>query len=161
MRIVAMAGNGTQRCSSSGGSTSAWAAVPPLRRRKGDIPALAAHFIGKAYGKEVRGLAPGTLNALLAHDWPVNVRELENAVERAVLLCQTADLTADDLPPTLRGPCGPRSVATSLTVPRATRLSSKRLAPRLQLADFRLHLSARTCSARERHRSMVGERQWW
>ena len=44
----------------------------------------------KAYGKEVRGLAPGTLNALLSHDWPGNVRELENVVERAVVLCKGA-----------------------------------------------------------------------
>jgi len=81
--------------------------LPPLRRRKGDIPQLVAHFIEKyavSYGKTVKGLAPGTLNAILAHDWPGNVRELENAVERAVVLCKSESLTADDLPPTLRGP---------------------------------------------------------
>ncbi len=81
--------------------------LPPLRRRKGDIPALAAHFIekyGKSYGKEIEGLAPGTLNALLSHDWPGNVRELENAIERAVVLAKGTQLTADDLPATLRGP---------------------------------------------------------
>src|SRR5205085_5567081 len=81
--------------------------LPPLRRRRGDIPALAALFIDKfaqAYGKTIKGLAPGTLNAMLAHDWPGNVRELENAVERAVVLCKGAELTADDLPATLRGP---------------------------------------------------------
>ena len=75
--------------------------LPPLRQRKGDIPALVSHFIekyGKAYGKEIRGLAPGTLNALLAHDWPGNVRELENVVERAVVLAKGQELTADDLP---------------------------------------------------------------
>ena len=70
-------------------------------------PALVSHFIekyGKSYGKELRGLAPGTLNALLAHDWPGNVRELENVVERAVVLAKGTELTADDLPPSLRGP---------------------------------------------------------
>src|SRR5207253_1645499 len=86
--------------------------LPPLRQRKGDIPALAAHFIDKyarAYTKEVQGLAPGTLQALVSHDWPGNVRELENAIERAVVLCPGGLLTADDLPPTLRGPRpGPR-----------------------------------------------------
>jgi two-component system NtrC family response regulator/two-component system response regulator HydG len=81
--------------------------LPPLRARKGDIPALVAHFIEKysaSYGKEVKGLAPGTMNALLTHDWPGNVRELENAVERAVVLARGSELTADDFPPTLRGP---------------------------------------------------------
>ena len=81
--------------------------LPPLRNRKGDIPALAAHFIdkySKNYGKTIESLAPGTLNALLSHDWPGNVRELENAIERAVVLCKGDQLTADDLPATLRGP---------------------------------------------------------
>ncbi len=86
--------------------------LPPLRSRKGDIPALVAHFIEKysaTYGKDVSGIAPGTLNALLAHDWPGNVRELENVIERAVVLCQGTQIGADDLPATLRGPRpGPR-----------------------------------------------------
>ncbi len=96
--------------------------LPPLRRRKGDIPALTAHFLdkySKAYGKEVRGLAPGTLNALLAHDWPGNVRELENVIERAVVLCRTTELTSDDLPATLRGP-RPRERGVDGLIPGAT-----------------------------------------
>ncbi|HEY6003489.1 MAG TPA: sigma-54 dependent transcriptional regulator, partial [Anaeromyxobacter sp.] len=96
--------------------------LPPLRQRKGDIPALVSHFIdkyAKAYGKEIRGLAPGTLNALLSHDWPGNVRELENVVERAVVLCKASELTADDLPPTLRGP-RPRERAPGALIPGAT-----------------------------------------
>jgi two-component system NtrC family response regulator/two-component system response regulator HydG len=96
--------------------------IPPLRRRRGDIPALAAHFIEKycqAYGKNIKGLAPGTLNALLAHDWPGNVRELENAIERAVVLCKATELTADDLPATLRGPRPAQRDAEGL-IPGAT-----------------------------------------
>jgi two-component system, NtrC family, response regulator len=96
--------------------------LPPLRQRKGDIPALVSHFMekyGRAYGKEVKGLAPGTLNALLSHDWPGNVRELENVVERAVVLSKAAELTADDLPPTLRGP-RPRERAPGALIPGAT-----------------------------------------
>jgi two-component system NtrC family response regulator/two-component system response regulator HydG len=96
--------------------------LPPLRGRRGDIPALVAHFIEKyslAYGKEIRGLAPGTLNALLSHDWPGNVRELENVVERAVVLARGQELTADDLPPTLRGP-RPRERTASSLIPGAT-----------------------------------------
>jgi len=81
--------------------------LPPLRERKSDIPALVSHFLEKYsdnYGKQVKGLAPGTLNALLSHSWPGNVRELENAVERAVVLCKGPELTSDDLPPSLQGP---------------------------------------------------------
>ncbi len=79
--------------------------LPPLRRRKGDIPALISHFVdkyAKSYAKPVRGLGPGTLSALLAHDWPGNVRELENAVERAVVLARDGELTVDGLPASLR-----------------------------------------------------------
>ena len=97
----------------------------PAERRRGHAPAAprsaratsprsCRHFIdkyAKAYGKEIRGLAPGTLNALLSHDWPGNVRELENVVERAVVLCKATELTADDLPPTLRGPAAARALA--------------------------------------------------
>jgi two-component system NtrC family response regulator len=81
--------------------------LPPLRRRKGDIPALVSHFVeraAKAYGKAITGVAPGFLQALLAHDWPGNVRELENAIERAVVLAKGTQLTSDDLPPSLNGP---------------------------------------------------------
>ncbi len=81
--------------------------LPPLRNRKADIPALVSHFIEKyaqSYNRQVIGLAPGMLKALLAHDWPGNVRELENVIERSIVLAPGNQLTADDLPPALRGP---------------------------------------------------------
>ncbi|MBX7098682.1 MAG: sigma-54 dependent transcriptional regulator [Myxococcaceae bacterium] len=96
--------------------------LPPLRQRKGDIPALVGHFLEKysaAYGKQVKSLAPGTLNALLAHSWPGNVRELENAVERAVVLCKSEELSADDLPPSLQG-ARPRPGDPAALIPGAT-----------------------------------------
>ncbi|MCC6336096.1 MAG: sigma-54-dependent Fis family transcriptional regulator [Myxococcales bacterium] len=96
--------------------------LPPLRKRKSDIPALVAHFIerySELHGKEVRGLAPGTLNALLSYDWPGNVRELGNVVERAVVLARGTELTADDLPPTMRGP-RPRDRSPDTLIPGAT-----------------------------------------
>ena len=87
--------------------------LPPLRTRKGDIPALVSHFIqkfAKSYDKSVRGLLPGTLNVLLRYDWPGNVRERENVIERAVVLARGPNLTTDELPPVLSGPepAGPR-----------------------------------------------------
>ncbi len=102
--------------------------LPPLRDRKGDIPALVTHFVdkfSKAYEKAITGLAPGTLNALLSHSWPGNVRELENAIERAVVLAKTSDLTADDLPSSLSGP-RPTEVAATTLIPGATMLDIER-----------------------------------
>jgi two-component system, NtrC family, response regulator PilR len=63
--------------------------VPPLRERREDIPLLATHFLKKyahAAGKNIVRLNPDSLEALSAYDWPGNVRQLENAVERAVAL---------------------------------------------------------------------------
>ncbi len=75
--------------------------VPPLRERKEDIIPLAKHFIdifARELKKNVRGMAPAALNLLRRHTWPGNIRELENTIERAVLmaegkLIQTSDLS--------------------------------------------------------------------
>ena len=96
--------------------------LPPLRRRKSDLPALVTHFLelyGRVHGKQLTGLAPGTLNALLAYDWPGNVRELGNVIERAVVLARGAELTSDDLPATLLGP-RPTVVGSGTLIPGAT-----------------------------------------
>ena len=63
--------------------------LPPLRDRPGDIPLLAHRFavrIANEIGKEIRGLAPETVEMLQRYEWPGNVRELQHAVERAVIL---------------------------------------------------------------------------
>ncbi len=63
--------------------------LPPLRERREDIPLLAEHFLHRAAaaaGKDIRGITPEAMAALLRHPWPGNVRELENVVERAVTL---------------------------------------------------------------------------
>jgi DNA-binding NtrC family response regulator len=63
--------------------------VPPLRERREDIPALAHHFLSilsKEVGKRFTGFSEGAMNLLMQHDWRGNVRELENAVHRAVIL---------------------------------------------------------------------------
>jgi len=62
--------------------------LPPLRERREDIPPLAAHFLNrysKEYGRHITGFAQDTLDALTAHDWPGNIRELENEVQRLVI----------------------------------------------------------------------------
>jgi two-component system response regulator HydG len=74
--------------------------VPPLRERKEDIPALTSFFLERLSGalkKSVDGLDADALAKLVAHDWPGNIRELENALERAVLLADGRILGVRDL----------------------------------------------------------------
>ena len=77
--------------------------LPPLRERKDDIPALVEHFIekyNKENGTDVKYAGPEAMELMLAYDWPGNVRQLENTVERAIVLAdpKTQLLTPDLLP---------------------------------------------------------------
>ena len=74
--------------------------LPPLRERKGDLPLLILHFLRKyseEIGKEVRGLAPDAVEVLEAYAFSGNVRELENIIERAVVLCEDDMIQRNDL----------------------------------------------------------------
>jgi DNA-binding NtrC family response regulator len=73
--------------------------LPPLRSRKEDIPALAAHFLKKHVpnGKGDLRLSPGATAALMAWDWPGNIRELENAIIRGIHLCRSDCIEAPEL----------------------------------------------------------------
>jgi len=77
-------------------------AVPPLRERREDIPLLVEHFIAGIAAEEKRqnvaGIAPDALDMLCRYDWPGNIRQLENAIFRAVVLCDTAELTLAEFP---------------------------------------------------------------
>jgi transcriptional regulator with PAS, ATPase and Fis domain len=75
--------------------------LAPLRDHRDDIPLLVEHFIKKhssAMNKRVSGASTEALDLLKAHDWPGNARELQNAIERAVLVCKGAAIQACDLP---------------------------------------------------------------
>ncbi len=75
--------------------------VPPLRDRKEDIPALADHFVTRfaaEEGRKVRGITPDALSLLKAYAWPGNVRQLENTVFRAIVLCEGDTLEVQDFP---------------------------------------------------------------
>jgi DNA-binding NtrC family response regulator len=74
--------------------------LPPLRERPEDIPLLATHFAAKyARGQEPpKPIAPGTMEKLLQHSWPGNIRELENAIERACVTARGDAIEAHDLP---------------------------------------------------------------
>ena len=74
--------------------------MPPLRERKEDIPELAQFFIRRFCGelsKRIQGLEAGAEKLLKRHNWPGNIRELENTIERAVLLTESALIRVDDL----------------------------------------------------------------
>jgi len=74
--------------------------MPPLRERKEDVPALAGFFIRRFAGelkKRVDGLQPDALKLLMRYNWPGNIRELENAIERAVLLTEGPTISTVDL----------------------------------------------------------------
>jgi two-component system, NtrC family, response regulator HydG len=80
--------------------------LPPLRERREDIPMLVQHFLDKfsrESAKRVTGVQPQAMELLLGHDWPGNIRELKNAIERAVILCDGELLTRDHLPPEMAG----------------------------------------------------------
>ncbi|HEY7154237.1 MAG TPA: sigma-54 dependent transcriptional regulator [Gemmataceae bacterium] len=74
--------------------------LPPLRDRPEDIPLLATHFAGKHArpGETSRTFAPEAMEKLLNHSWPGNIRELENAIERACVTSRGAQIQSDDLP---------------------------------------------------------------
>jgi two-component system response regulator PilR (NtrC family) len=93
--------------------------LPPLRERLDDIPQLAGHFVAKfaeQMGKPITGISRAALARLREYAWPGNIRELENAMERAVALEQTPTVLPDSLPEQLQG-SAPREVTAVKAVP--------------------------------------------
>ncbi len=91
--------------------------MPPLRERLDDIPLLVSHFIAritKDVGKSVRGISPDALAILERYHWPGNIRELENVVERAIVLGSGDLLSPDSLPPHLRMPRDEQAVTVEI-----------------------------------------------
>jgi DNA-binding NtrC family response regulator len=80
--------------------------LPPLRERKEDIPLLVKHFIqvySQENNKRIDGLSEDVMKVLENHNWPGNIRELENLIERAVVLTKNSVITRESLPPFLLG----------------------------------------------------------
>lgn len=76
--------------------------LPPLRERKGDIPALVGSFIrqeSQRTGNPVTGITSRAIEALKAHDWPGNMRELRHVIERAMLFCEDEEIDLGHLSP--------------------------------------------------------------
>jgi Nif-specific regulatory protein len=80
--------------------------LPPLRDRRADIPALADYFLEKyarEHRRDIRRITSGAMDLLTAYAWPGNVREFENAIERAVVSCVGMVLDESHLPKSIRG----------------------------------------------------------
>ncbi len=81
--------------------------MPPLRERREDIPVLARHFVNRYATRSrrpIHGIRADALRAMMAGPWKGNVRELENVIERAVILCEGEEITMDDLPGSMPDP---------------------------------------------------------
>lgn len=87
--------------------------LPPLRERREDIELLVLFFLqryAEQNRREMRKVQPEAMRLLREHDWPGNIRELQNYVERAVILGTGTELRVEDLPPQLRGQAAPRPI---------------------------------------------------
>jgi DNA-binding NtrC family response regulator len=75
--------------------------MPPLRERKDDIPLLAEHFLLRYInetGKNKVKISRGAMDEMMLHEWPGNIRELRNAIERAVVICKSDRIGPEELP---------------------------------------------------------------
>jgi DNA-binding NtrC family response regulator len=114
--------------------------LPPLRDRRGDIPALIAHYLAlyaRRYNRAPPEIGTAAMAALVAHDWPGNVRALRHAVERAVILAGDAPLGPEDFP--LGPPSGGASIAREAVMPVADDLNLDRVERRLVEEALRTH----------------------
>ena len=97
--------------------------MPPLRERKEDIVALAMFFVRKFAGelkKKIDGIDPEAQKMLLRYNWPGNIRELENSIERAILMTEGQFIAADDLrlgEVVTAGSAGPRETSALVKIP--------------------------------------------
>jgi transcriptional regulator with PAS, ATPase and Fis domain len=150
-------------------------AVPPLRERADDIPILVEYFISRfarKAGKVIRSINKKSLDRLRAYPWPGNIRELQNVIERSLIVCETEEFIVDEnwlsARPAPNGPLalagnlagheralieealrssggrvfGPDGAATKLGIARST-LESKIRALRIDKRRFRLHRGAK------------------
>ena len=108
--------------------------LPPLRERREDIPALVTHFVerfGRRMGREIDKIPSETMSALSSYQWPGNIRELQNLIERAVILSNHGVLP-NPLPP-----AGTRGIATASASPVTTLKDSERTLIRRTLEEVR------------------------
>ncbi len=120
--------------------------LPPLRRRREDIPALTSYFITRTSQQYIRAVIRASNDALVLlvkYGWPGNIRQLQHAIERAVILASGDTIEIADLPPELR-PARPAEAASPVPLTRGERLKAAADAERTVLIDAltRAHGSA-------------------
>jgi DNA-binding NtrC family response regulator len=111
--------------------------LPALRERIGDLPLLVEHFLQECrqeFGKEVEGFTSEAMQQMLQYSWPGNIRELENVVQRAVLLSKRPLLEAADLPPQVQR----RDIVPHSAMP----MTSDRLRQAMSLPEKQIILNA-------------------
>jgi two-component system response regulator AtoC len=118
--------------------------LPTLAERRDDIPFLISHFIdsfNKVFGKKVRGLSPQALEILMHYDFPGNIRELKNIIERAVALTDQSRIQVIDLPPDLQN----LDFKTFETLEMETleEMEKRYITTILQRANYNRHLAAK------------------
>lgn len=101
--------------------------LPSLRERPDDIPILAEHFLRNAaieFARNVDGFSTNAMNTMLSHRWPGNIRELENVIQRAVLLTKTNTIDCDSLPRSLLAPTSNATTHSNSSVGRLNAMTS-------------------------------------
>ena len=111
--------------------------LPPLSERPGDIEALSTHFIGKyadEFGTGIKRLTPTALEALKGYPWPGNIRELENVIERAMILEESDEIELKTLPISQAAPLASVAAIPEVPLDTDTGLSLKLAAAALERA---------------------------
>ena len=109
--------------------------IPPLRERKEDIPLLVKYFVmkyGAKFRKNIETIPQDTIDALLAYSWPGNIRELENLIERAVIMCESSQLKPGKWIPL---PCG---APLASRIPTLEELERDHITDVLQITGYRV-----------------------
>jgi DNA-binding NtrC family response regulator len=128
--------------------------LPALRERKMDIPALADHFLkhfAEQNGKTVTGFSHEAMDVLLKHHYPGNVRELENMVEQAVVLCRDDLITTQDLPMHLRSHNTAEPTSGASFLERVTHFEKKLILEALKESAGNQSKAAEHLGMSERH----------
>ncbi len=127
--------------------------IPPLRHRREEVPLLARHFIvayNEALGMDVEGFDPEAMKRMQAYTWPGNVREVENVVERAMVLATGTTIELDDLPEIVRDPDSTVRISSDT-------LSSDELSVKKRSAELEKHLISRALEVTEGNRTRAAE----
>jgi formate hydrogenlyase transcriptional activator len=109
--------------------------IPPLRERKEDIPLLVKFFVmkyGAKFRKNIEKIPQTTIDALLAYSWPGNIRELENLIERAVIMCHSTQLEPGKWLPE------PGSAPTESRIPTLEELEREHIIEVLQMTGWKV-----------------------